>query len=688
MHLRRQAVVYVRQSTPGQVAEHTESKRRQYDLADVARGMGFVDVITIDEDLGRSGSGLTERPGFQRLVASVCSGDIGAVFCIEASRLARNGRDWHHLIDLCALVGAVVVDPEGVHDPRIGSDRLLLGLKGSMSEYELSILRQRQLAARDSKAKRGELRFGLPAGFCWNELGQIEMDPDERVVEVVHTVFRKFRELGSVRQVQMWAISNEIKLPVVQQRLRGWPIEWRTPAYHNVLQFLQHPVYSGAYVFGRRSTITRMVDGRGRKIVGRKKPLEEWSVLIRDHHRGYISWEEFLKNRTMLAENAHMKKRADRKSGRGGRALLTGLVRCARCAHMLHVFYGSRAGNSHRYVCRGAAMRGSQSACVGVGGVRVDRAVAEQLMAAIAPHALDAAMAASELTSNQSAERLQAVRKELEDARYGARLAQRRYEAVDPDRRLVARELERRWEEALKSVRELEDKVDAISSEIASIPAVDRERLFALARDLPRVWNATGDDNRAKQRIVRALIQEVVVDVEDHLRETVAVIHWTGGRHSEIRIARNRSYYPRGFGTNPVDAVRALAPRWSDLQIAVTLNRARCRSSDGVSWTEFRVRALREKLGVAPYDPQKNPRTTVSADEAARRLSVCVGSVMKLIGSGKLPAIQAIPGAPWEIPAVALTTKPVRQGVQEIQNRRPKTPQQYQDARTLRLPLV
>jgi hypothetical protein len=310
------------------------------------------------------------------------------------------------------------------------------------------------------------------------------------------------------------------------------------------------------------------------------------------------------------------------------------------------------------------------------------------LMAALAPHAVEAAIAASELVADQSAERLQAIRKELEDANYSARLAQRRYEAVDPDRRLVARELERRWEDALKCVRELVAKVDAISSEVASTPAVDREVLLALARDLPRVWNATGDDNRAKQRIVRALIQEVVVDVDDDRRETVAVIHWTGGRHTEIRIARNRSYYPNGFGTNPVDAVRALAPRWSDLQIAVTLNRARCRTSEGVSWTEFRVRALREKLGIAPYDPQHNPRTTVSADEAARRLSVCVGSVMKLIGDGTLPATQAMPGAPWEIPAAALTTGAVRRGVQAIQKRRPRTPQQYQDAKTLRLPLV
>jgi DNA invertase Pin-like site-specific DNA recombinase len=684
-HLRRTAVVYVRQSTVAQVFGHTESRRRQYDLADTARNMGFTTVVTIDEDQGRSGSGLVERPGFQRLVALVCSGDVGAVLCLEASRLARNGRDWHHLIDLCALVGALLIDPEGVHDPRVGSDRLLLGLKGSMSEYELSILRQRSIAARDSKATRGELRFGLPAGFCWNELGKIEMDPDERVTHAIRIVFKKFRELGSVRQVQLWALENDLKLPGIEQRVRGWPVAWRTPSYHNVLQFLQHPIYAGAYVFGRKATITKVVDGRARKINGVRKPLSEWNVLIRDNHQGYISWDEFLQNQTMLEENAHMKKRADRKSARGGRALLTGLVRCARCAHMLRVFYGSRSGKSHRYICRGAEMKGARG-CIGVGGVKVDRAVAEQLLLAVKPHAIEAALLAANGVAAQSQDRLDALRRELEDATYQARLAQRRHEAVDPARRLVARELERRWEDALTHVHELEAKVKALSDEIASAPKVDEQQLLWLARDLPRVWNSTADDSRPKQRIVRALIQEVVVDVDDKHGEVVVVIHWVGGRHTELRVARNHQYYPKKSTTNPANAVRALCARWSDWQIAVTLNRTRCKAADGKPWTEFRVRELRERLKLPVYDPTKNPRSTVSADEAARRLSICNGSIMKLIAQGILPATQAIPGAPWEIPADALTTARVQEGVKQVRGRRPKTLQQYREDLTIHLP--
>ncbi len=308
-HLCRAAVVYVRQSTMGQVLEHTESRRRQYALAESARALGFAVVSTIDEDLGRSGSGTADRPGFQKLVAGVCSGEIGAVFCIEASRLARNGRDWHHLIDLCALVGALVIDADGTYDPRLMNDRLLLGLKGTMSEYELGLLRQRGLAARDSKAKRGELRFALPAGYCWNELGQIEIDPDERVGNAVRLVFRKFRELGSARQVFLWARQAGMPWPVMQSGSRGQGLAWQPPAYHNVILMLRHPMYAGAYVFGRTTQRVRLVGGRARKTEGHQKPMAGWNVLLRDHHAGYIGWEEFEQNQRMLGENAHMQKR-------------------------------------------------------------------------------------------------------------------------------------------------------------------------------------------------------------------------------------------------------------------------------------------------------------------------------------------------------------------------------------------
>ena len=348
-HLGRSAMVYVRQSTMSQVMGNLESQRRQYDLAGAAQSAGFLAVTVIDDDLGRSGSGSSHRPGFERLVGMVCSGNVGAVYCIEASRLARNGRDWHHLIDLCALAGALVIDPDGAYDPRLVNDRLLLGLKGTMSEYELGLLRQRGIAARDSKARRGEYRFMLPPGFSWSEAGKIDLNPDEHVVEMVRLVFAKFRELGSARQVFLWLRSADLKMPVVLRNIDVHKLIWKAPAYHSVMQILHNPLYAGAYAFGRKTQRTRIVDGRARKVSGFDKPREEWNVLLRDNHAGFISWQDYEDNQRLLLENAHMKKNCARKSARGGRALLTGLMRCGRCGRMMRVFYGQAKGHAHRY---------------------------------------------------------------------------------------------------------------------------------------------------------------------------------------------------------------------------------------------------------------------------------------------------------------------------------------------------
>lgn len=687
-HLGRGAVVYIRQSTMGQVAEHTESKRRQYALAESARSIGFASVTVIDDDLGRSGSGLVERPGFQKLVASVCSGSIGAVFCIEASRLARNGRDWHHLIDLCALVGTLVIDPDGTYDPRLVNDRLLLGLKGTMSEYELSLLRQRGLAARDSKALRGELQFILPPGYCWNEIGQIEMDPDERIGGVIRLLFDKFQEFGSARQVLLWAHDRALQLPITRRNNGSvCRIEWRPAAYHTVLMILRHPVYAGAYVFGRTTQRTRIVDGRARKTTGHSKPMTAWNVLLRDHHPGYISWDQYEENQKLISENAHIQRRTDRKSARGGRALLTGLVRCARCGRTMRVFYGSQSGHAHRYHCRGDDSHVGGWLCIGVGGVRVDRAVAAQIVEAISEHAIEAAIQAANQSEKADAEIRQALCRELEEVRYEASLAARRYEVVDPTKRLVARELETRWNAALERVAHLEERIAQHDAAATLRPKVDRAALMALARDLPTTWNAPGTDARTKQRITHILIREVILDRDDATNEAIVTIHWNGGRHSELRVARVRTgRYPADRHPNPVEAIRRLGGQWPDREIAVTLNRMRCKPPDGNAWTTVRVRELRERLRIAPFDPTSQHAETISAERAAAQLGICVGSLHKLIQAGALPATQLMQSATWQIPVAALETEAVKIGVREIVGRRPKYYKRYQEDKTLKLP--
>ena len=686
-HLGRSAVVYVRQSTMTQVLENTESQRRQYGMAETARALGFASVEVIDDDLGRSGSGAVERPGFQKLVASVCAGSVGAVFCIEASRLARNGRDWHHLIDLCALVGTLVVDPDGTYDPRLVNDRLLLGLKGTMSEYELSLLRQRGLAARDSKARRGELRFALPPGYCWTELGQIEIDPDERVADAIRLVLRKFGELGSARQVMLWLQDAGLKLPAMRRNTQVCKIEWRPAAYHTVLQILRHPVYAGAYVFGRTADRTRVVDGRARKTTGHSKPRAAWNVLLRDHHPEYISWEQFEANQQLISENAHMQKRTERKSARGGRALLTGLVRCGRCGRTMRVFYGSKSGHSHRYQCRGDDSHVGGWLCIGIGGLRVDRAVAAQVVEAVSGHAVEAAIRAAGQVARLDDDMRQAIGRELEEARYEASLAARRYEAVDPAKRLVARELESRWNAALERVADLEARLVRHDASASLRPKIDEAALMSLARDLPAAWNAPGTDIRTKQRILHILIQEVLLDLDDAANEAAVTIHWVGGRHTELRVSRVRcGRYPAGRQTSPVEVIRKLGGQWPDREVASTMNRMRCKPADGKAWTTVRVQELRDRLGIAPFDPSASQVETVSADEAAVRLGICIGSVRKLIREGALPATQLMHSAPWQIPVAALGSDAVRTGVQAIVERRPSNYRRMQDDKTLRLP--
>jgi DNA invertase Pin-like site-specific DNA recombinase len=352
--LRRRAIVYVRQSSMGQVLHNQESQRRQYALRDRAGELGFADVVVIDDDLGRSGSGLVERPGFQRLVVEVCTGEVGAILCVEASRLARNGRDWHHLIELCGMVGTVVIDPDGVYDPALLNDRLLLGLKGTMSEFELNLLRQRSLEAIRQKAQRGELWLLLPVGLRWTARGRIELDPDRRVQQAIALVFAKMTELGSARQVLLWFRHAQQRLPAYPRDPGEPTLVWKLPSYHNVLAILTNPMYAGAYAFGKTESRTRIVEGRARKTVGHRRPLSAWTVLLRDHHPSYIAWTEYERNQASLAANTHMKSRMVRKAGRGGRALLAGLLRCRRCGRMLHVGYSGIGGRVPRYYCRGA----------------------------------------------------------------------------------------------------------------------------------------------------------------------------------------------------------------------------------------------------------------------------------------------------------------------------------------------
>ncbi len=430
-----------------------------------------------------------------------------------------------------------------------------------------------------------------------------------------------------------------------------------------------------------------MVAGRARKTNGHNKPMAAWSVLLQDHHPGYISWANFEENQKMLAENTHMQKRAARKAARGGRALLSGLVRCGRCGRMMRVFYGSAASRSHRYQCRGDEAHGATGLCIGIGGVRIDRAVAAQILEAVSDCGIEAALRAADQAAQVDADVRQATQRELEEARYQASLAARRYEVVDPTKRLVARELEARWNSALERVAALEARLERLVAEADAGPKIDREALMALAHDLPTAWNAPSASTRTKQRLTAILIREVVIDLDDATHEAVVTVHWAGGRHSELRIARVRcGRYPADRHPSPVEVISKLSGEWPDRELAMTMNRMRCKSSHGQSWTTVRVRELRERLGIAPFDPKLARPETVTVNAAARQLKTYVGSVYKLIREGTLPATQLMPAAPWRIPVAALASEPVQTGVRAIIERRPRNFAALQEDKILRLP--
>ena len=663
--LLRKAVVYVRQSRPSQLIHNQESTRLQFSLPDRARALGFQRIVVVDDDLGRTGSGLVDRPGFQRLVAEVCSGEVGAVFCVEASRLARNGRDWHHLIDLCGMVGAVVVDLDGVYDPTLTNDRLLLGMKGTISEFELNLFRQRSTEAILQKARRGELHISTPVGFCWAG-SKLEKDPDQRVQQAIQLVFRKITELGSVRQVLLWFRQENILLPTFPRAPGERKMVWKLPGYASLHCMLINPSYAGAYAYGKSETRTKVVEGRTRKSAGHRKPESEWKVLIKEHHPGYISWEEYERNRSMIAANAHIHSGAEPKAGRGGGALLSGLLRCRRCGRMMHVLY---PGTVVRYVCTGANSQYGEKKCISFGGFRVDAAMSKEVLQAVSGNAVQAAVEAAEQMQQKRRDLRKAIELELDQARYEARLAARRYESVDPDQRLVAAELEARWNAVLQKMKELENRLHEFDRESQSSPTPNKEVLLSLAQDLPAIWNSPVTDMRLKQRIVRILIRQIIANVDEKSREVVLITHWAGDRHSELRVQKSVTGRSRRC-TDPetIEVLRQMAGKFSDQQIAATLNRLGLRTGVGNGWNVSRVHSARCYYHL-PYFSQNDQPSEVSIQVAAQRLDVSQSIVRRMIEEKILPARQAVVCAPWQIPVEALDSEEIRRKATNIKNR-------------------
>jgi DNA invertase Pin-like site-specific DNA recombinase len=653
--LQRKAVVYVRQSTPQQVQSNLESQRRQYELVEVARRRGFTNIDVIDDDLGRTASGSVERPGFDRLVAALCAGQVGAVLCLEASRLARNGRDWHHLLELCGLVEARVIDLDGVYDPCRPNDRLLLGMKGSISEFELGIIRSRMYEAARSKAKRGELKISAPIGYAWDRHVGLGLDPDRRLQEVIRLVFHKFRELGSARQVLLWMASQNIHFPYPSDGRTLTSFEWRPIRYRNIISILKNPFYAGVYAYGKSEKRTAIVDGRARKSYGHRKPMGTWEVFIQDHHEGYISWAEYERNQALLAGNAYGRV-GDTKSGRGGRALLAGLICCARCGRRLSVFYTGRYPRPV-YRCEQPNVQLGQRRCLTVAGKRIDETIAVEMLRAVTPMAIEAAEEAERMLRDEDQDRRRIAELELQQAQYDASLAERRYAACDPDNRLIAAQLETAWETALERVERCRERLDRMQTPGAGDVRPD---FTGLADDLSAAWKALRTTMRTRQRLVRALITEIVVDIDAAAGEIVLVIHWKGGQHSELRVRKPRTG-EHGCSTpdQALAVMRSMAGRWSDQDIAASLNRMGMPTGQGKTWTAHRVGSVRRVRGIHGYRPAEKNGEWLTMRDAAAKLGVSHHQIRKLIKAGVLASEQIMPDAPHQIRAADLVSERV-----------------------------
>lgn len=645
--LRRKAVVYVRQSTQTQVQNNLESQRRQYELVEEARRRGFTQVEVIDDDLGRSASGMVARPGFDRLVAWLCAGEVGAVLCFDASRLARNGRDWHHLLELCGLVEARVIDLDGIYDPCRPNDRLLLGMKGSISEFELGVIRARMYEAARAKAQRGELRISVPVGYIWHREIGLGFDPDLRLQEAIRLIFDRFRKLGSARQVLLSLAADEVHFPRPSDGKKMVSFDWTPIRYRNVISVLKNPFYAGAYAYGKSEKRTTLVEGRLRKTYKHGKPLEQWDVMLKDHHEAYIDWAEFERNQQQLAVNAYGRV-GGAKSGRGGRALLAGMLCCARCGRRLVVAYTGRGVPQAVYRCDRPNLYLGQPRCFTFGGRRPDEAIARELLRAVEPMAIEAALQAQRRHMEVQLDQRRIVELELQQARYEATLAERRYAACDPDNRLIAAQLEKSWEGALQRVLACEQRLNAVEQSQSG----EHPDLAGLAEDLEAAWNAPGVTMRARQQLLRTLVRDIVADVDDATREVVLTIHWRGGQHSQLRVAKPRSG-EHGCRTpdEALAVMRSMAGKWSDEHVAATLNRMGLPTGQGKTWTAHRVSSVRMVNDILAYRSAHKDGQWLTMSEAAAQLGVNNHRIRRLIKDGILSAEQVVPRAPYQIRA-------------------------------------
>lgn len=660
-HLRRAAVVYLRQSSLAQVRHNTESQRLQYAMTERAHALGWKRVEVIDCDLGASAAmGSGARAGFEQLISKVALGQVGIILSREVSRLSRTDQDWCRLLEVCRVFSTLIGDENHVYDVASMDDQLILGIKGTLSVVELDVLRLRMAQGKEAKAQRGELKFRLPPGYVWDADDRPIKHPDARVRDAVDLVFRKFSELRVGWQLYTWFKDEAIEMPVYQFGGGKLRLKWRVPTLQYLTGIIKNPFHAGAYVIGRRPRESVVIDGKLVKRTGKLLPPEECRVFIPDHHEAYITWQQYKDNVACLRENAARTRGRDSMTApRRGLALLAGLLRCGRCGRKLHVNYCGKRGTNPRYFCRGPELEPGIG-CLSFSGATAQKEVEQQVLAAISPLGVEASLMARQNVAESSEGTLTMLERRVEQLHYEAQRAFEQYDEVDPRNRLVAADLERRWNEKLEAA---EGAREELRNARLSKSELDEEsilRLEHLGTHFEEAWNSAECSIELKKKIIRTVIKEMFVRREDdHL---IFVLYWAGGIHTELRILQPATAKGKHLKTSSdaLQVIRELAPKYDDTTIAGVLGLQGLRTGKGNRWNKARVRFARRRYDIQPDFVSAESRGLLNLAKATEYCGVSRHVMIRLLNAGLVRNQQSVPRAPFEIPREDLDSEPVR----------------------------
>jgi DNA invertase Pin-like site-specific DNA recombinase len=667
LHLSRQAIVYLRQSSFAQVTHNRESLDLQYQLTERAQALGWTNPFIIDEDLGISASGSAARPGFQKMLKAVAAGEVGVIFSREASRLSRNDRDWCQLLEICRICDTLIGDESALYDTACADDQLVLGIKATLSVAELNVMRTRLIQGQENKAARGELYKRIGPGYVCLDGKHLVKDPDQRVQDAITLVLSQFCEMSSVRQLMLWFHEQKIELPLGKVGAQKKTQVWQLPKYTYLKYLLQNPLYAGAYYYGRTGT-EKVVDSTlGIKVRHIARKAEDSRIFIKDHHEPYITWQEYEKNQQMIQRNnQRIAKTNDTVSGiRGGQGLLTGLLRCGHCGRRLHIRYWGAQGTASRYLCKGDYDSGGEY-CLGFGGGTVDKRFSQEILKLITPYTFEASLIALEKATHQDEQRRQVLDRKLQQKSYEATRAFEQYNEVDPRNRLVAEVLEKRWNDTLAEVDTIQKESDQIG-ESTRLSSAEKQAILDCAEDFETLWESPSVCQKTRKKIMRLLLKDIIVTLDKETQRLNFTLHWEGGSHTCFEMDKPHSgAKQRKTREEDLSIIQQMAPRYQDEDIARVLGKLGRRTGAGLRWNATRVKGIRSRYHIRKTNAVDNDILTLG--QAEKYTGVSDTALLKLIKHEFIQADQIVPYAPLEIKRAQLDADPVKSIIEHLKS--------------------